>query len=95
VERVEKSSETGSDFVSTSAFNKPISVTGTPSICVTTQMQSNRMRDATPLVRHEERNVPGRFWIIKESTINKNALSGLGTQRGIDSKLGVRCMVLR
>lgn len=51
VEGEEKSSETGSDFVSTSAVSRPISVTGTPSICVTTQMHSKMMRHATPLVQ--------------------------------------------
>jgi hypothetical protein len=61
VDRVEKSSEIGSDLVSTSALSRPISVTGTPSICVTTQIQSNMMRHATPLVQYEEQNVPGAF----------------------------------
>lgn len=71
VDGEEKSSETGSDFVSTSAVRRPINVAGTPSICVTTQMHSIMMRRAIPLVQREERNIPRTFWIIRESTINK------------------------
>jgi hypothetical protein len=65
VERVEKSSEIGSDFVSTSALSRPISVTGAPSICVTTQMQSNMMRHATTFLIQEERNVLKALGIIR------------------------------
>ena len=61
VEGVEKSSEIGSDLLSTSAFSTPISVTGTPRICVTTQTQSNIMRQDTPLVQQEEQNLFGAF----------------------------------
>lgn len=62
VDRAEKSSETGSDLVSISEFSRPMSVTGTPSIWVTTQMQSNMMmRHSTPLVQQEEQNVLRAF----------------------------------
>ena len=53
-ESEEKSSETGSDSVSTSEFNRPRSVNGAPSNCATTQTQSSITRHATPVAPYGE-----------------------------------------
>ena len=55
-EIVEQSSETGSDFASRSESITPMSVIGTPSICVTTQTERSTTKHAKPVAQREERN---------------------------------------